>query len=75
MYALLHRHIHVHVFLSYVHLQEAYPSYPELLLLAISLGRRVQEPLHEFASLFLSHDDEILALRMQVLQVCVYFIV
>ena len=49
--------------------QEAFPGYPELLLTAISLGRRVQEPLHEFTALYESHDEELLALKMHPLQV------
>lgn len=49
-------------------LQEQFPEYPELLRLAISLGRRMQEPLHEFSSLMTSEDEEILALKMHPLQ-------
>ena len=36
--------------------------------MAISLGRRMQEPLHEFSSLMASEDEEILALKMHSLQ-------
>ena len=50
-------------------IQENFPSYPELLRLAVSLGRRMQEPLHEFTSLFMSHEEEIYSLRMHPLQV------
>ncbi len=46
-----------------------FPSYPELLCQAVSLARRVREPLTEFTSLFLAQEDEVLALRMHVLQV------
>ena len=36
---------------------------------AISLGRRVQEPLYEFTSLLSSHDEEYLSLILHPLQV------
>lgn len=55
-------------------LQEMFPNYPELLCQAVSLARRVNEPLTEFTSLFLAQEDEILALRMHVLQVHVFLI-
>ena len=48
--------------------QEAFPEYPELLKLAVSLGRRMQEPLHVFTSLFSSPDNEFLALNLHPLQ-------
>ena len=50
-------------------MQEAFPSYPELLCMAVSLGRCFQEPLHELTSLLLSHDQEMFALKMHPLQV------
>ena len=49
-------------------LQEQFPDYPEPLKMSISLGRRAQEPLQEFAALASSPDDEILALRLHPLQ-------
>ena len=36
--------------------------------MAISLGRRMQEPLHEFSSLMASEDEEVLALKMHSFQ-------
>ena len=36
--------------------------------MAVSLGRRMQEPLHEFTALSSSPDDEIFALKMHPLQ-------
>ena len=36
--------------------------------MAVSLGRRMQEPLHEFTALASSPDDEIFALKMDPLQ-------
>lgn len=48
--------------------QDQFPDYPELLRMSISLGRRVQEPLLEFASLTSSLDNEILSLKMHPLQ-------
>lgn len=36
--------------------------------MSISLGRRIQEPLQEFAPMAASPDDEILALRLHPLQ-------
>ena len=48
--------------------QESFPEYPELLCQAISLGRRLQEPLLEFSSLACAEDDELLSLRMDPLQ-------
>ncbi|XP_019848744.1 PREDICTED: transcription elongation factor SPT6-like [Amphimedon queenslandica] len=48
--------------------KEEFPSYPQLLLCAISLGRRVQEPLYEFTSLLSSHDEEYLSLILHPLQ-------
>ena len=56
-------------FVCLVFTQELFPSYPDLLCQVISLARRVNEPLVEFTSLFLAQEDEILALRMHVLQV------
>ena len=54
----------------YTHLtQEEFPEYPELLLEAISLSRRVQDPLMEFCALFASPEEEIFSLKMHVLQV------
>ena len=38
--------------------------------MAVSLGRRMQEPLHEFTALASSPDDEIFALKMHPLQDC-----
>ena len=52
----------------HTHLQESFPEYPELLCEAISLGRRLQEPLLEFASLACAEDDELLSLQMDPLQ-------
>ena len=49
-------------------LQESFPEYPELLCEAVSLGRRLQEPLLEFTSLACAEDDELLSLRMDPLQ-------
>ncbi len=49
-------------------LQEEFPDYPELLRVAVSLGRRMQEPLMEFTSLMLSEDAEVLSLRLHPLQ-------
>ena len=51
-----------------VHPQEEYPEYPELLRMAVSLGRRLQEPLVEFTALASSPDEEIFALKMHPLQ-------
>ena len=50
--------------------QDQFHEYPELLRMAVSLGRRMQEPLHEFTSLMRSEDNEMLALRMHPLQDC-----
>ena len=36
--------------------------------MAVSMGRRMQEPLHEFTALASSPDDEIFALKMHPLQ-------
>ena len=49
--------------------QEQFCDYPELLRMAVSLGRRVKEPLEEFAAMFMSEDNEILSLRLHPLQV------
>ena len=49
-------------------LQESFPDYPELLRVAVSLGRRSQEPLHEFTALFASPDNEFLSLHLHSLQ-------
>ena len=38
--------------------------------MAVSLGRRTQEPLHEFTALASSPDDELFALKMHPLQDC-----
>jgi transcription elongation factor SPT6 len=51
--------------------KEAYPSYPDLLRIAVSSGRYAQEPLYEMASLCESSDDEILSLRLHHLQMAV----
>lgn len=48
--------------------KEEFSEYPELLRMAVSLGRRMQEPLHEFSSLLLSQENEIFSLRMHLLQ-------
>ena len=48
--------------------QDQFPEYPEQLKMSISLARRMQEPLQEFATLASSPDDEILALRLHPLQ-------
>ncbi len=50
--------------------QESYPDYPELLRVAVSLGRRSQEPLQEFTALFASPDNEYLSLHLHPLQSC-----
>ena len=36
--------------------------------MAVSLGRKMQEPLHEFSSLLLSEEGEIFSLKMHPLQ-------
>lgn len=48
--------------------QDQFPDYPEQLKMSVSLARRMQEPLQEFATLASSPDDEILALRLHPLQ-------
>ncbi len=50
--------------------QESYPDYPELLRVAVSLGRSAQEPLQEFTALFASLDNEYLSLHLHPLQSC-----
>lgn len=45
-----------------------FPQYPSLLRHAISIGRRIQDPLLEFASLC-DAEDELLCLRFNPLQV------
>lgn len=49
-------------------LQEHFQEYPELLCEAVSLGRRLQDPLMEFTSLAMAEDDELLSLQMDPLQ-------
>lgn len=48
--------------------QHEFPEYPSLLRHAISIGRRIQDPLLEFASLC-DTEDELLCLRFSPLQV------
>ena len=49
-------------------MQESFPEYPELLCEAVSLGRRLQDPLTEFTALANAENDELLALQMELLQ-------
>ena len=51
-----------------LYLQESFPEYPELLCEAVSLGRRLQDPLIEFTALANAENDELLALPMDTLQ-------
>lgn len=48
--------------------QESFSEYPELLCEAVSLGRRLQDPLLEFTALATAENEELLALQMDVLQ-------
>lgn len=48
--------------------QHEFPDYPSLLRQAVSIGRRIQDPLVEFASLC-DQEDELLCLRFSPLQV------
>jgi len=56
-------------------IQDEFPEYPELLLEAISISRRLQDPLMEFCALFASPEEEIFSLKMHILQVCGYLII
>ena len=57
---------------SIPHTQEDFPSYPEQLKTAISLGRRCVDPLLEFVALFSSPFDEHQSLKVHSLQVRTY---
>ena len=48
--------------------QNEFLEYPSLLRHAVSLGRRIQDPLSEFAALCVE-EDELLCLRLHPLQV------
>lgn len=61
-------HVRVHLVLIICHTQESFPEYPELLCEAVSLGRRLQDPLMEFTALANAENDELLALQMDSLQ-------
>ena len=52
----------------HIHVQESFPEYPELLCEAVSLGRRLQDPLLEITALASAENDELLALQMDPLQ-------
>ena len=45
-----------------------FPNFPPLLLYAISLGRRLQNPLQEFAGLASNSMEDLTALRLHPLQ-------
>lgn len=49
--------------------QNEFREYPSLLRHAVSLGRRIQDPLAEFAALCVE-EDELLCLRLHPFQVC-----
>ena len=53
------------------HFQSEFRDYPQLLRQAISLARRMQDPLIEFSQLCTS-DEEILCLRYHTLQVSIH---
>jgi len=53
-------------------IKDEFPEYPELLLEAISISRRLQDPLMEFCALFASPEEEIYSLKMHILQVCTW---
>lgn len=48
--------------------KEQFRDYPELLKMAVSLGRRIREPLEEFTAMFMTEDEEILSLKLHPLQ-------
>lgn len=52
-----------------IRLQEQFRDYPDLLRMAVSLGRRAGEPLEEFSAMFMSDDNEIFSLKLHPLQV------
>ena len=52
--------------------QNEFREYPSLLRHAVSLGRRIQDPLAEFAALCVE-EDELLCLRLHPFQVRSYF--